>query len=333
MGNSNSRLDNNVQQNAGNVDFDKLQSTIEKLVKSSQLNTEQDSIKFTKNSDSELDINSIKELLQNGGSIDSLNIHPRRNRYANYNVSNLANENSQQPQPSAVVTQSGGGCGCSAENAESEQVKLDRESNFKSINEKDLTMLQNVLNKNKSTNQTGGCGCADNNGQLLSITSPQSVNYDVLKGGSKSNEQLVSETSPQPIDYNILKGGSKSKTVKKDKADKDEDDQDEDMLDDENDKDISLSSSLSSDKDAGDDEDDEDDDDEDDDDDIDDSATDKKMTGRQKNNYLETTQEGASSSEEIRINKKLLYSDNSNHYGSDDSDYYKMIKNKSMFHQ
>jgi hypothetical protein len=151
MGNSNSQENQqyNKQHGAGYVDNNKeLQRNIEKLIKSSKSYTYTDTIGFMRQSESDIDFESIREIQQNGGSLDLLNVKPKRQRFG-----------SLPPQTSINKSLSG--------------LKTD-------ITKNDVAFLQSV-----NVPQKGGCGCTTNNDPKDSPISPNPISYDILKGGSK----------------------------------------------------------------------------------------------------------------------------------------------------
>ena len=284
--------------------FDELQKKLEKIVRNSKNNTVSDTINFGKQSESDIDFESIKEYAQNGGGHDFVTAIPRRTRYSNQTV--LKGGNSE-PKPNALS----------------------------SISEEDFKLLQEVLKRHNRANQQpqdlqqGGCGCA-------------------------GNDNLISDTSPQPVNYDILKGGSvATKDEDKDKKKKKHVDEDDDEISDADDDDYDSESEDDSDESSEEESNDEDDED----DDYDESAEGDELARTSKSSssssssqkkhkpskkhqkrhssdshseYLRTSQT-AGSSEEIVIDSKYLYSDNNTFYGSDEhSEYFKAIKNRSM---
>lgn len=339
MGNYTSQGTNSNNSHADN-NFEALQRNIQHLVKyGGQRTTQTDTIHFNTKS-TEFDVDSIKEFMQNGGSLDNLNILPRRSRYEQYAT---VAQRTNQP----LV----GGSS-----------KLNK-SQLSSIDEDDFKFLKDVL-KRHNNNQSGGCGCtgaqSDN-----SPTSQDPVSYADMKGGafsptsdsyvynakggndSKVKESgVVSVTSDNSLGYDILFGGNK------DKKDKKEDDLDSEDSDDEE-----------SDDEESDEESEDEEEDDEDDEDYDESADGDELSRtkgsstsssssestpelkRQSNkkskskkskklhrhhDYLNSSQSGGSS-DEIVIDTKYLYSDNNQFYGSDDnSEYYGSLRNRSM---
>lgn len=323
---SNEAHANKSQYGAGYTNnFDELQKNIQRLVKNNNFNAATETINFTNEDQSSIDIDSIKDLRQNGGGLDRLAVLPTRSRFNAINVS-----------------QTGG--------------KL---LQLSSIDENDFNILKDVL-KRHDNSQTGGCGCSQpvitsdtspiqnpvkyNSmmGGALSATSPDSVNYDILTGG----KVLLSPTSPDQVNYNFLYGGSKDEKNKKKKDDSSDDSSDSDDVD---------SDDVDSDDVDSDDVDSDEDEDEDEDEDYDESADGdelsrtkgstssssssesdkkkkkhKKMKRHTNKNYLQTSESGSS---EVVLNTKYLYSDNNSFYGSDDnSEYYGSFRNRSMMH-
>jgi hypothetical protein len=343
MGNYTSQGTNSNNSHADN-NFEALQRNIQHLVKyGGQRATQTDTIHFTSKSTTEFDVDSIKEFMQNGGSLDNLNVLPRRSRYEQY--ANAA----QQTNQSLIGGSS----------------KLNK-NELSSIDDDDFKFLKDVLKRHN--NQSGGCGCtgaqADN-----SPTSQDPVDYANMKGGAFSatsdsflykskggNNTVVGEsgavsaTSDNSLGYDILFGGKKDKDDKENKKENDLDsseDTDEDTDDEESDEDSDEES--------------EDEDDEDDED-YDESAegdelsrtkgsstsssssestpelkrqSKKKSKSKSKkmhrhHDYINSSQ-SAGSSDEIVIDTKYLYSDNNKFYGSDDnSEYYGSLRNRSM---
>jgi len=279
--------------------FDELQKKLEKIVRNSKNNTASDTINFGKQSESDIDFDSIKEYAQLGGGHDFVTAIPRRTRYSNQTMLKGGNP---ELNPNALS----------------------------SISEEDFKLLQEVLKRHNHTNQQpqdlqqGGCGCA-------------------------GNDNLISDTSPQPVNYDILKGGSVA-TKDKDKKKKKHADEDDDEISDADDDDYDSDSEDDSDESNDEELDDEDDD-------YDESAEGDELARTSKSSssssssqkkhkpskkhqkrhssdshseYLRTSQT-AGSSEEIMIDSKYLYSDNNTFYGSDEhSEYFKAIKNRSM---
>ncbi len=289
--------------------FDELQKKLEKIVKNSKNNTISDTINFTKQSESDIDFDSIKELAQNGGGYDFVTAHPRRNRYSK-------NENSTFE----TILRGGG-----------EPEAPLKPNSLSSISEEDYKLLQEVLRRHNRgiqqiQGQHGGCGCAAGNDNLISDTSPQPVNYDILKGGNAEDADTDKK--------------------KKDKKKHNEED-DESSSDDDYDTDSEAEDDSSEEEDAED----------DDDDDYDESADGDELARTSKSSsssassqkkhksskkhqkrhmsspnseYLGTSQNGGSS-EEIVIDSKYLYSDHNTVYGSDEhSEMFKAIKNRTM---
>jgi len=324
--------------------FEELQRNIEHLVKygGSQQTARTETINFTSKSSSDIDAESIKNLLQEGGSLDGLTVLARRARYNNFNSSQLGGAQKNKNQLS-------------------------------SIDEDDFNFLKETLKRHN--NQSGGCGCTGTQsndsptsqepvnydvikggGNLTSATSDSIISYNILKGGNDTKEgSVVSATSDNSLGYEMLFGGNKDKKDKN--KDKDEDDEDVD-LDSEN-------TDEETDEDSEDSEDEEDEEDEEEDEDYDESAdgdelsrtkgsstssssassssSAKQKRAKQKrqqkkkskklhrnHDYLNSSQ-SAGSSDEIVIDTKYLYSDNNKFYGSDDnSEYYGALRNRSM---
>jgi hypothetical protein len=287
--------------------FDDLQKKIEKIVKKSKTNTVSDTINFSKQSESDIDFDSIRDLTQNGGGHDFVRVIPRRNRYHNL----TSNKNVLRGGNSA------------------------NKNELSSISEEDYKLLQEVLKRHNNSLQKGGCGCAGND-NLISETSPQPVNYDVLKGGAHEKDDVDKD--------------KKHKTDKKKKHDDEISDADED----EDDYDSEDEEDLSEDTEELDDEDDDYDESSDGDElartkgssTSSSSSSHKKNMNRGKKHkkhqkrhssdsdseYVKTSQT-AGSSEEIVIDSKYLYSDNNTFYGSDEnSEYFKALKNRSIMH-
>lgn len=154
MGNSNSQENQqyNKQRGAGYLDNNaELQRNIEKLIKASKTYTATDTIGFVRESESDIDFESMRELQQNGGSLDFLNVKPRRQRFNNVPV------NSTKPIQTI------------------KSLKTDANTN-------DLAFLKSL-----PATQKGGCGCNAGANDPVSDTSSDAINYDVMKGGKRKN--------------------------------------------------------------------------------------------------------------------------------------------------
>jgi hypothetical protein len=282
MGNSVSQENqSDIMQNGGGFsnNFNDLQNTIQQMVKKSNNSTYSETINLH-DSSSDIDFESIQEVRQSGGLADILNVAPRRIRYGKIPV-----------EPS--ISHFGG--------AERGNLK-----DLESINENDLEILKNILSKH--ANQSGGCGCSGDAGErIVSDTSPQPIDYEMLSGGAKKKESKDDETSEtEETEEDIESEDEEESEEVEEEEEEDEDEEEGDPL--ARTKNDSSSSSSSS------------------------SSNNKKLKRAKKHSdseYLKTSQSGGS--EEIVIDSKYLYSDNNSFYGSDDnSEYYKAIKNRSV---
>ena len=346
MGNSVSQENQlDIMQNGSGFanNFNDLQNTIQRMVKKSNNSTLTETINLH-DSSSDIDFDSIQNIMQNGGLADLLNVRPIRIRYGKVPTFDSAHVGGNQ-----------------------EQVNKLKE--LESINEKDLEALRNILSKNIG-DQTGGCGCSIDSDQntILSPTSPNPVTkYKSLIGGTKNNmnsdqNTILSPTSPNPVTkYKSLIGGTTNTILsptspnpvtehksliggKKDKKEK-SNDKDSDKTEDD---DIDSEDEEESEEDIEDEEEDENEDEYDEGADGDElartkgsstssssSETDEKKKLKRSKKYSDAeylhTSSHSGGSEEIVIDSKYLYSDNNTFYGSDDnSEYYKAIKNRSI---
>lgn len=332
MGNFNSyQIDTNNIQSGGfyTNNFRDLQANIQNLVKNSHA-TSTETLDFNNSSLSEIDFDTIRELQQNGGSLDYLTVKPTKKRYEEPDLTFL------KPQ----FTKGGSLTPKNTNNLTSE------------ANDSDIKFVEELINN--YSKQEGGCGCgvqtnvfsetSDVSPQPVVINQPNSSNS--LNAPSKPTDQNL------PTDYNILKGG-----VKKNKHSSDDD---EDFSTESDEYDTEDEDEDDDDDDDDDDEDDDDDDDETEDDETDDedkmgrqinksststsSSSDtsnfsrkeilarnlqRKNKNNKKDNKNSSSQSGGSESE-IVINTKYLYSSSNNFSGSDSSEYYGHFRNRTM---
>mgnify|MGYP000420332107 CR=1 FL=1 len=281
MGNSVSQR--HIQNGGGYVNnFSNLQNTVQRLVRGLNNGHESETINFHDNNlSSDIDFESIQEFRQMGG--DFLTVKSRRARYQNDAVGGGSNLFVDQQQPVAT----------------NNVAQLD------SINENDIAVLKNILEKydNKNAQNGGDCPC------------------------NASPKRFISATSPEPVTIATLQpqqGGG-------------EDDDDDD--DDEDSEDVDIDDDTETESDEDEDEDTETDSDDEDEEETDESSSeDKKMkraTSKKmkriagKNDYVPTE---SGSKSDIVINDKLMYSEPSNSFYDSDggSEYYRAIKNRSF---
>lgn len=291
MGNSVSQVNqSDIMQNGNGFsnNFNDLQNTIQQMVKKLNNNSTYSETINLHDSTSDIDFDSVQEIKQSGGIADILNVTPRRIRYGNVPV---------LPQSSHTGGSNSGKLG-----------------ELESINDKDLEVLKNILSRNN--NQAGGCGCSgDATDKIVSDTSPQPVDYNILTGGKKKKDDDSEETE----DEEDVESEDEEEETDEDIEEEEEEDEDEEDEDEEEEnseeslarvRKSSSSSNSSSSR----------------------SSSNKKLKRAKRHNdseYLKTSQSGGS--EEIIIDSKYLYSDNNSFYGSDDnSEYYKAIKNRSV---
>lgn len=287
----------NTQRGMGFLNnFADLQRNIQQMVRKSDGGTATETIGFNTD-ESDIDLESILEIRQEGGAGNRVKVTPKRNRYSKIAVGGSQN-----------LT---GGTG----------------DVFNSSNE--IAILKDIIsynNTNTNAIQGGGCGCADDN-QVLSPTSVENI-----VGGNPG--VALSATSDQPIDYNVLIGGGDDDEdfdLEDEETDEDIDDDDDDEENEESDdlekhnrrgalgkpkesSSSSSSSTISSTEPP--------------------TENDKKKHKNDKKKhegrYLSTSQDGGS--DDILIDSKYLYSDNNDKFfgSSDNSEYYKDVKHRSI---
>jgi len=348
-----------TQNGGGNVDLatetssTHIQSTIEQLLRNSNnsysenMTFDRDTLSFDRSGLStvggsalgtessllsEFDLESIKEFRQNGGD-DRLSVVPRRIRYDTsievpqqqplYVNDSLRRKSIVLSDTSVDNDSLRGGA-----NGESDEAHAPAQMDVfsaTSISDNEFKILKDVILRNSTKPQAGGCGCGGDAELPLSSTSPQPVDYSVLKGGadededtdsddeSKDSDESTSDSDEDDNDASSNSGtdtstttASSHKKAKKDSDDDDDEDED-DETDDPSEQDKKLSRSKKTSK----------------------GKTSKSKKSKKQKREISTSMSGGS---EMKINARYMYtSDNDAHFGSDSlSDYYKTFKNRSL---
>lgn len=226
MGNSNSNENQqyNKQSGAGYTNNTaELQRNIEKMVRTSRTYAATDTIGFVRQSESDIDFDSVMDLQQNGGGLDFLNVKPNRHRFINQPINSVQN-----------LQQSG---------STIKGLQTD-------ITQNDLAMLKSipVAQKGGHHYHTGGCGCNAGNDPKVSDTSADPINYDVIKGGAKKNKDDDDEDDEDDDDSSESENdNSNSETVEEKDDDElsDDETEDDDSESSESDDDIEETSAYS----------------------------------------------------------------------------------------
>jgi hypothetical protein len=351
-----------TQNGGGNVDLDTasssthIQSTIEQLLRNSDnsyaenMTFDRDTLSFerpglstvggsafgTESSLlSEFDLESIKEFRQSGGD-DRLSVVPRRIRYDTsievpqqqplYLNDTARRKSILLSDTSVDVEPLRGGSDVESDKA-SHQMDV---FSATSISDNEFKILKDVILRNSTKPQAGGCGCGGDAELPLSSTSPQPVDYSILKGGA--NEDTDSD------DESAINSDSDSDSDSNSDSDDDDDDKDDNDASSNSATDTTTASSDK--KTSSDDDDDEDEDDDDENPSEKDhklgrskkTSKGKKTKGKKANKQKRIISTSLSGGSEMKINARYMYtSDNDAHFGSDSlSDYYKTFKNRSL---
>ena len=279
--------------------FNDFKQNVEKIVRDSMTDSSMGS-----------ELNTMRDMQQNGGGYDTLNVYPRKiipdsdpflhNLYEMYKQkkNQLGGETkkiteivtNKEPEIAKCGHQVGQGCGCSG----------DAEYPFS-----DTTP--------DKANQKGQGINVDN---PLSNTSPMSSNINLLKGNQTGQGCGCGSSVPKEEQPSFQEGGGRKKKT---------DDDDEILI-----KNAIVESTEEKDDDDDDDDDkydEEYDEDEDDDDDDEDVSSNTEESGV---NDKDESEKSESEKSDIVIDAKYLYSDDTPYYRSDESSEYKKYRNRSI---